>query len=1229
MRKTHRLNEAKRLVAYLLLLVTLFVTGRALPAHALPPFTQKDLDRIYITEHYRDEGVNKQYGCKVGGFIDPGANAKFVWDFFAQKGYSEVAIAGMIGNMHAESGVLFQVLEGKPGVITPAESLGSGDKSKGWGIVQWTPATKFINTFSTVTDANLPQNQLDFLWKQLEGTGELPETAAGNALKAATTVEEATRLFATLYERPAADKLAASLPDRLAAAEGAMERFGGSETTDETIIGAEGGGDGTISSCSAATENPGSAAAAAQEQVITGGANFKRDVPGGNAADFVSWAFKQAGNPFTTGTDGWRISSATAMQQFFANTPGYVFIPAGSQPPQVGDVAFYIDPATGTEYVDIVIAVNGDQMTVVGLNSNGDVTQSVKSTQPGANGLIGFGRGTTSSTSGGGSAPSGPVSANYGENLALIKGVTTYRNTNQDNSPYKSIASANLPIDSLLGPRSEYLGNPAGNPEQDFPTPEGGQNRTGCEFSHFAYDDPLVYPGIPGKSHLHMFFGNTDINAYSTYDTVINSGSSTCNGMELNRTGYWVPAMFDGQGNVRIPERIVVYYKGEGLARGNAKPYPENAAMIANLTGDVNAISPGQGGAAGKYSFQCSNQYSAPQGPDSNTIPPCDGSMYVKAYGDTAQRVVLEMNVKFPMCWTGSNPEDYKNSWRIPTEGSWYFSLCNGSHPSTHPNLEYFVNYHVMHGENTADWYLSSDVGRDTLVKDKPSGSTVHGDWWGGWNKEINQRWIDNCVNFRDPGGAPSGCGFGYLTNGGPDGNNPYPGPALKYRKQYTGTEKVPAQQVYQDLCRGGRAYSGPQSAAYCDPNATAPPPTTGGGTGTGAGGGGGSPNAPTASCDGAPQQNVAPPGSNLPSLVSGAAEGTCFVLQSGTYSFGNVRPKNNMKFIGASKTGTVVNGNGYENAFSGNASNVVIGSMTFQNFNNSGGQKAQEQAPIRGTTGLWQTDPSNIASNWLIDNISSHDNFASGIFLGNNFTVRGSEFYNNGVTGIGGTRFNGGLIEGNNIYNNGGSAASGLAENGGNIKLTYVVGSSQLTIRSNSVHDGQNGVWFDLNSSNILVENNTISNHYAFGVFFEVSKNGTVRGNTITNSSGWSGWGGEFNNGSIGVGESTNILIEGNTINGGESAVTVRQTRRPWPGEEFMYNIPGLNTTTSNVTVRNNTVNGSKNIGASHGPSGAGILQYGSITFSGNTYSNPGGMRFWWNGSSQDYNAWRNAGRQ
>jgi len=405
----------------------------------------------------------------------------------------------------------------------------------------------------------------------------------------------------------------------------------------------------------------------------------------------------------------------------------------------------------------------------------------------------------------------------YGEHLNYVLS-SPYRNTNHDDSRFLETPSAELPIEELLGPRSDYLGNPGGNPEQSFPVAAGGQFRAGCEFSHFAYDDPLVFPDQPWASHLHMFFGNTHVNAFSTFATLQNSGSSTCNGQELNRTGYWAPALFDAQGNVRIPERVVVYYKGEGKARGNAIPFPDEAALIA--TENINDIDTAVGGARGKFSFVCSDNFSSPSEQMSNTIPVCNGRKFLDKYGVRDNPgVVLEMNVKFPICWNGQNPADWANNYGLPRVGNWYGANCDGEFSKNLVNLEYFINYRVGVDETTDGWYLSSDVDPKTYeITDSP-GASVHADWWGGWHSDIAQRWIDNCVNYKT--GAPSGCGFGYLTDGGPNGKAPFDGPALKYRPQYEGPQKVPAKDLWEQLCGedvSGRPFTRAQEAAYCRP---------------------------------------------------------------------------------------------------------------------------------------------------------------------------------------------------------------------------------------------------------------------------------------------------------------------------------------------------------------------------------------------------------------------------
>ncbi len=414
--------------------------------------------------------------------------------------------------------------------------------------------------------------------------------------------------------------------------------------------------------------------------------------------------------------------------------------------------------------------------------------------------------------------------ADYASNLALIRG-SAPRNANHDDSPWRDVPQQGLVREDFLGPRSEYVGPSAtsnivqGGQEWANPAPTTGQFRITCEFSHFAYDDPIVHPGEPGASHLHMFWGNTDVNAYSTYETLIDSGSSTCNGQEINRTGYWAPAMIDAAGNARMPSRIIVYYKGYGAAQGASVVYPPGSAIIAMP--NLHTVPASRGGVEFEQTFQCSDIFRGPRFPQGNTIPTCTGGV------NPVQ--TLEMHVKFPNCLGNGDPAD-PASWVTSFSGDWYASDCGGW--TTTPNIEYIIQYPLGDGETTEGWYLASDVDPDTRRRNVAAGASSHADWWGGWQAAMNQEWLDGCTN-RPDGGEPAGCGMGYLTNGGPDRRNPLSGPALKLRPDFdTGTTewglltdpsagdyKVPVASLHEQLCPGGERIDTAEAAAHCRPN--------------------------------------------------------------------------------------------------------------------------------------------------------------------------------------------------------------------------------------------------------------------------------------------------------------------------------------------------------------------------------------------------------------------------
>ena len=87
---------------------------------------------------------------------------------------------------------------------------------------------------------------------------------------------------------------------------------------------------------------------------------------------------------------------------------------------------------------------------------------------------------------------------------------------------------------------------------------------------------------------------------------------------------------------------------------------------------------------------------------------------------------------------------------------------CPISHPYRVPQISYllhFPNGSDGAGAGVSNWVLSSDHG--------VPGSSLHGDWLGGWHDEAIQKWIDGCY---DPTGSFSGsrnCSIGQTGRNG------------------------------------------------------------------------------------------------------------------------------------------------------------------------------------------------------------------------------------------------------------------------------------------------------------------------------------------------------------------------------------------------------------------------------------------------------------------------------
>lgn len=138
--------------------------------------------------------------CKgnSGGSALPGNNnAEKAYNFLIAHGYTPEQAAGIVGNMILESGVGPERLQGT-GLNERTSADQARDSSQGWGIVQWTPAGKFINNAGG--DPNSLDTQLNYLvaGDKLNGGA----TEASGVVKATKTVDEATQAFGQYFEAP-------------------------------------------------------------------------------------------------------------------------------------------------------------------------------------------------------------------------------------------------------------------------------------------------------------------------------------------------------------------------------------------------------------------------------------------------------------------------------------------------------------------------------------------------------------------------------------------------------------------------------------------------------------------------------------------------------------------------------------------------------------------------------------------------------------------------------------------------------------------------------------------------------------------------------------------------------------------------------------------------------------------------------------------------------------------
>jgi hypothetical protein len=232
-----------------------------------------------------------------------------------------------------------------------------------------------------------------------------------------------------------------------------------------------------------------------------------------------------------------------------------------------------------------------------------------------------------------------------------------------------------------------------------------------CVYSHSKPDDPIVFPGLAGASHMHSFFGNRSTNANTTTDTLLGNTATSCGPAE-DLSAYWIPSLYE-HGVAVEPSGMTVYYGSRVDDPTKIVPFPQGFRMIA---GDAKLQVATPAGSVNQF-------YCAGAGGEIGRST--DGNWPVCAPG-----AKLYFQLVFPDCWDGVHLDSPTHKAHVAYT---YTGACTGAFPVAIPNVSFVIEYPTS---GTADGFqLASKMA-----------SSMHGDTFFAWNNTALGHRVKDCI---------------------------------------------------------------------------------------------------------------------------------------------------------------------------------------------------------------------------------------------------------------------------------------------------------------------------------------------------------------------------------------------------------------------------------------------------------------------------------------------------
>lgn len=210
------------------------VTGKICPA----PFVHDGNQWLEFITKIQNRGYSSSFASNNNEHITPkDDNETIIWNFFRSKGLNEYAVAGLMGNLFAESGLKSNNLQNSYN-----KSLGLTDEEytsrvnngtytnfvkdkAGYGLAQWTFHSRKQALLNFAKSSGLSIDdlhmQLEFLWKELQGY-----KVVFQILLSAKNIKSASDIVLTGFEKPA-DQSESVKTKRESYGQKYYDRFGG------------------------------------------------------------------------------------------------------------------------------------------------------------------------------------------------------------------------------------------------------------------------------------------------------------------------------------------------------------------------------------------------------------------------------------------------------------------------------------------------------------------------------------------------------------------------------------------------------------------------------------------------------------------------------------------------------------------------------------------------------------------------------------------------------------------------------------------------------------------------------------------------------------------------------------------------------------------------------------------------------------------------------------------